>query len=71
MPIKQLSLENPDINNKLVDNFSQEWWEKIKIIYRNQGSLGVKNLIEKELITLVSELDNEIKNVEEDIANYE
>ncbi len=71
MSISQLSLENPDIKNKLTNNLSQEWWEKIVISYKKQGSLGVKNLLEEELTTLANELDNEIKNVKDEIDNYE
>ncbi|MGB8216177.1 MAG: hypothetical protein WCE94_02655 [Candidatus Methanoperedens sp.] len=71
MAIIQLSLENPDIKNKLTDNLSQDLWEKIIILYKEQGSLGVTNFLEKELVTLVNELDNEIRNVKDDIDNYE
>jgi len=71
MAIIQLSLENPDIKKKLTDNLSQDLWEKIIILYKEQGSLGVKNFLEKELITLANELDNEIRNVKDDIDNYE
>ncbi len=71
MAIIQLSLENPDIKNKLTDNLSQDLWEKIIILYKEQGSLGVTNFLEKELVTLVNELDNEIRNVKDDIDKYE
>lgn len=71
MPITLLSLENPIIKDKLTNDVSQELWEKIIILYKEQGSLGVKNFLENELITLVSELDNEIKNVKDDVDNYE
>lgn len=71
MAIIQLSLENPDVKNKLTDNLSQDLWEKIIKLYKEQGSLGVKNFLEKELITLANELDNEIRTVKDDIDNYE
>lgn len=71
MSISKLSLENPDIKNKLTDNISQDLWEKIIILYKEPGSLGVKNFLEKELISLANELDNEIRNVKDDIDNYE
>lgn len=71
MSISQLSLENPDIKNKLTTNLSQKLWKKIIILYKEQGSVAVKNFLEKELITLVNELDNEINDVKDDINNYE